>query len=94
MQRVTELYRQVQISKVKGKKILFSLKTFYVDHFQSIELLQHCLYFMFWFFSHEEPRGMWDLSSPTRDQTHTPYNRRRSLNHWTTREVPEIQILS
>ena len=29
------------------------------------------------------PRGMWNLSSPTRDQTHVSY----ILNHWTTREV-------
>ena len=31
---------------------------------------------------------MWDLNSPTRDQTHTPCIGRQSLNHWTTREVP------
>ena len=34
------------------------------------------------------PRGMWDLISPTRDQTHTSCTGRQSLNHWTTREVP------
>ena len=39
------------------------------------------LYFGFW------PRGMPDLSSPTRDQTLTPGIGRRSLNHWTIREV-------
>ena len=33
------------------------------------------------------PRGTWDLSSPTKDQTRTPCNRRRSLNRWTAREV-------
>ena len=33
------------------------------------------------------PHGMWDLSSPTRDQTHTPGIGGQSLNHWTTREV-------
>ena len=31
---------------------------------------------------------MWVLCSPTRDQTHTLYNRRRTLNHWTAREFP------
>ena len=31
--------------------------------------------------------GIWDLSSQTRDQTHTPCIGRQSLNHWTTREV-------
>ena len=37
-------------------------------------------------------RGMWDLSSPTRDRTLTPCIKRQSLNHWTTREVP-VEIL-
>ena len=31
---------------------------------------------------------MWDLSSLTRVRTRTPCIGRRSLNHWTTREVP------
>ena len=31
---------------------------------------------------------MWDLSSPTRDQTQALRIEKRSLNHWTTREVP------
>ena len=31
---------------------------------------------------------MWDFSSLTRDQTHTPRIRRQSFNCWTTREVP------
>jgi hypothetical protein len=34
------------------------------------------------------PRGMWDLSPPTRDQTHTPCIERQSPNHWAAREVP------
>ena len=33
-------------------------------------------------------RGMWNLSSPTRDQTCIPCIGRRSVHHWTTREVP------
>ena len=32
---------------------------------------------------------MWDHSSPTRDQTLTLALEVRSLNHWTTREVPK-----
>ena len=40
---------------------------------------------MFWSFW---PRGMWDLSSPTRDRTRTPCIGRRSLNHWTSRDAP------
>ena len=34
------------------------------------------------------PRGMWDLSSPTRDRTRIPCIVKWSPNHWTTREVP------
>ena len=46
---------------------------------------QYFFCFIFWFLW---PRGMWDLSSLTRDPTHTPCIGRQSLNHWTTREVP------
>ena len=34
------------------------------------------------------PRGMWDLSSLTRDRTHISCPGRWMFNHWTTREVP------
>ena len=37
-------------------------------------------------------RGMWDLSSLTRDRTRTPCIGRRSLNHWTAREVPGLSV--
>ena len=55
-----------------------------MDHFLKslLNLLQYCFCFMFWFF------GLWDLSSLTRDQTHTLCIGRQSLNHWTSREVP------
>ena len=58
-----------------------------------LNLLQYCfccflfpfflsfLFLIFW------PRGMWDLSSLTRDGTHTRCVGRQSLNHWTTNEV-------
>ena len=36
------------------------------------------------------PWGMWDLSSQTRDWTCTPCIGRRSLNHWTARQVPAV----
>ena len=41
------------------------------------------------------PRGIWDLSSPNKDQTHNPFIGRRGLNHWTAREVsvPQFFIL-
>ena len=37
---------------------------------------------------------MWDLSHPTRDRTHIPCIARQILNHYTTREVPILIILS
>ena len=37
----------------------------------------------------EMPHGMWDISSPTRDQTHVPCIGRWMLNYWTIREVPD-----
>ena len=52
--------------------------------FVTILLLFYVL--VFW------PRGMWDLSSPTRDRTHTPCIGRRCLNHWIAREVPRFLI--
>ena len=47
-------------------------------HFHSIYLFIYLL---------ATPRGMWDLSSLTRDQTHLPSNGNK-LNHWTAKEVP------
>ena len=38
-------------------------------------------------------QGMWDLSSPTRDQTPVPCIAGWILNHWTTREVPVYPFL-
>ena len=46
--------------------------------FVTILLLFYVL--VFW------PQGTRDLSSPTRDQTHTPCTGRWSLNHWTAKE--------
>ena len=70
-----------------SSSILFKI-FFYVDHFLKplLNLLQYCFCFMFWFFW---PRGMWDFSSQTRDWTCIPWIGRRSLNLWTTREVPK-----
>ena len=39
------------------------------------------------------PWGMWDLSSPTRDQTYNACIGRWSLDHWTAREIPYHLIL-
>ena len=37
------------------------------------------------------PQGMWDLSSLTRDRTHTSCIGRQTLNHWATREVRKLE---
>ena len=50
-----------------------------------LNLLQYCFCLCFWSF---QPWGMWDLSSPTKDQTHIPCIERWRHNHWTTKEVP------
>ena len=47
--------------------------------FVTVFLLVYVL--VFW------PTGMWDLSTLTWDQTHTPCLERQGLNHWTTREI-------
>ena len=46
--------------------------------------------FVFWFFGH---KAMRDPNSLTRNQTHTSCIVRRSLNHWTAREVPRCYFL-
>ena len=46
---------------------------------------------MFWFFG-REACGI--LAPLTRDQTRTPRIGRRSLNHWTAREVPVQSFFS
>ena len=40
------------------------------------------------------PLNLWNLSSPTRDQTHIPCVARWVLNHWTSREVSNQGFLS
>ena len=37
--------------------------------------------------------GLWDLSSLTRDQTCVPCIGRQILNHWTSRDVPQLLLL-
>ena len=52
--------------------------------FVTILLLFYVLFF--W------PRGMWDLSSPIGDRTHTPCIGKQGLIHWTAREVPLVYL--
>ena len=39
------------------------------------------------------PHSMCDLSSPTRDRTRVPCIGRWILNHWTTREIPQLPFM-
>ena len=55
---------------------------YYVVLFVSLKV-----YFFFFFLA--APHGMWDLSCRTRDQTQAPAEEAQSLNHWTTRVVPQ-----
>ena len=64
--------------------IFYCFKVFI--EFVTILLLFYVL--VFW------PRGMWDLSSPTRDRARTPRIGSRSLNQWTAREVPRMSFLN
>ena len=38
--------------------------------------------------------GLWDFSSPTRDQTWGPGSEAPSPNHWTARELPHVCFLT
>ena len=61
-----------------------------MDHFFKVCIVFVTILFLFYLLVFW-PRGMWDLSSLTRDQTCTPCIGRRSLNHWTAREVPAFK---
>ena len=63
----------------EGASLCFSFIIFKVCIESVTILLLFCI-LDFWL------RGMWDLSSPARDRTHTLED---NVSHWTTREVPE-----
>ena len=67
--------------------MIFFFFFFNVEHFKVFNLLQYCFYFVFCFVLEGALWGMWDISSPTRDQTHIPCIGRWSPYHWTTSEV-------
>ena len=54
-------------------------------------MLQYCFCFFFLDFW---PQGMWDFISSNSDQTWTPCIQRQGVNHWTTREVPQLLFLT
>ena len=62
----------------------FLMRTIFIVFIGFVTILLLFYVLVFW------PRGMWDLSSPTRDRTRTPCIGRRSLNHWIAREVPYL----
>ena len=46
-----------------------------------------CFIFIFWLW------GLWDLSSPTGNQAHTPCIKRQSINHWTTSKSQNFSFM-
>ena len=72
---------------LKKKKILFLKWTIFKGFIEFVRILLLFYVFLSW------PQGLWDLNSPTRDQTHTPCMGRCSRNHWTAREVPSQPFL-
>ena len=61
--------------------------TIFKVFFESVTILSLFYVLVFWL------RGIWDLSSTTRDQTPTPCIGRQNPNHWTTKEVPQISLV-
>ena len=86
----------LSLSLTPTLKILFSLSPqrnpgfFCLCLYSKYSPQPKCYYSNYWefFYFLATPAGMWDLSSLTRDQTHTPYLRSTSLNHWPAKEVP------
>ena len=56
-------------------------------------LILASFFVLFFFLLPATSLGMWDLSSPTRDQTHIPCIGNTRLNRWAIREVPRTIFL-
>ena len=91
--KVTLIVQRIRIFPTKGSKpsaTSFQLSFFFLMflkffiEFVTVLLLFYVL--VFW------PQGMWDLNSLTRDSTCTLCIGRQSLNHWTAREAPSLQL--
>ena len=78
------LYSETIVHFFKGFLFMSTVFKVFIE-FVTIFLLFYVL--VFWL------RGMWDLSSLTRNQTCAPCIRRQNLNHWTAREVPMCTFL-
>ena len=73
----------LKVSKDRPHMSLFVLMwNFFKVFIEFVAILLLLYVLVFW------PGGMWDLSSPTRDQTYTPCTGRPSPIHRTAREVP------
>ena len=73
-----------------NKSALFFLMIFlYVNHFLEIFIEVATMLLPLYVFLSQ---GMWNLSSLTRDGTHTLCTGKQSLNHWIAREVPEHRL--
>ena len=68
----------------KQTSYYFIFKFFFKSSIEFITIL--LLFYVFWSW------GMWDPKSLTREWTCTPCIGKRSLNHWTTREVPQTSF--
>ena len=52
------------------------------------------VFILFFKFFLAMPHGVWDLSFPTEDPTCVPCSGSVRINLWTTREVPELPMIS
>ena len=66
--------------------VCFWMQTIFKVFIESVIILLLSYVLFFW------PWSIQDLNSLPRDQTHNSYIRRKSLNHWTAREVPYIWL--
>ena len=64
----------------------FLMWTIFKDFIEFVAILLLFYILVFW------PQGTWDLSFPTRDWTRICRIEWWSLNHWITREVPELGL--
>ena len=70
-------------------KDFFLMWTIFKVFIEFVTILYLFLFYVLVFW----PRGMWDLSSSTRDRTLTLCTGRQGLNHW-TREVPQYSVVT
>ena len=79
-----------------GRRGYIVCREFFFNLFVFDNFLMWTIFSLYWIFYNVASvlcfvffwlRGMWDLSSLTRDWTHATCVGRQSLNHWTTREV-------